>query len=170
MVTKGKGNPDEVALDMSAVKPFEALDESPVYLTTVTNLDLGKAKSSNKQVSNLELTIDGPEEVAGIETLFDDDGKASPGGPIVDKDGNPVTVTAKGRKLFRTFTLEEKALPFLHEFVRAVDPGTELGADFIYSPKNYMGMQCAVKIKNEGYEEQVRARVQRILPASAYKG
>ena len=168
MPPRKQGNPDEVALDFSQVKPFEALTEEPVYLATVTSLNIGAAKSNpKKQVSNLELTIDGPEEVQGVETVIDDDGNAQPGGLLEDKDGDPIMVKAKGRKLFRTYTLEPQALPFLYEFIKGVVPGAELGEDFIYNPKEYMGLQCGVKIQNEGYNEQVRARVRRILPASA---
>ena len=167
MTGKRKGGPpDEVALDFSGVTPFQGLDERPVYLASVTSLTIGKAKSTNKQVSNLELTIEAPEMVQCVETIMDEEGNAQPGDLQEDKDGNPVMVKAKGRKLFRTYTLEPQALPFLHEFIKGVDPSAELGEDFIYSPKNYMGLQCGVKIQNEGYQEQVRARVKRILPAS----
>jgi len=170
MPPRKQGNPDEVALDFSQVKPFEALSEKPVYLATVTKLDIGPAKSNPKrQVSNLELTIDGPEEVQGVEAVIDDDGNAQPGDLMEDSAGDPIMVKAKGRKLFRTYTLEPQALPFLYEFLKGVDPEVELGEDFIYNPKEYMGLQCGVKIQNEGYLEQVRARVKRILPASAAK-
>ena len=151
---------DEVALDFSGVKPFEAMDPEVVYLCRVTNLVLGTAKSSGQPKTSLELTIEAPEEVQVVDL----DGTRR-----VDKNGAVVTKAAK-RKLFREYSLKPDALPFLYEFIKAADPNAKLDEKFIFKPPNYMGLQVAVKIQNEEFEEQIRPRVHRVLPASAYKG
>ncbi len=152
--------PGEVVLDFSEVRPFEPLDPKVIYLNRVTNLTLGKSKEGKPKTS-LELTIEAPEEVSAVDLE---------GNVQVNKDGSPRVTKAKGRKLFREFSLEPKALPFLYEFIKAADPEAKLDEKFRYNPKKYMGLPVATKIKNEEFDEQVRARVTRILPASAYKG
>lgn len=164
-----KGAPGEVVLDFSQVKPFEPLSSKGKFLVRVTKLDISKSQSGNPK-SHCELTIEGPEE-AQVEEWVEDDG-AEGGmrmvGPL-EKDGEPVMTKAKGRILFREFSLEPKALPFLYEFIKAVDPEAVLDETFRYKPENYMGLTAAVSIQNEAFEEQIRARVRRMYPASAYK-
>jgi len=164
-VIVAKKQTDEVALDFSEVKPFEALSEEPLYKCRVDKLENGTARSSGADVSNLELVIVSPEEVQGVETIIGSDGKARVGDFMEDAEGKPIMVKAAGRRLFRTYTLESRALPFLHEFIKAADPTKELGKDFIYRPAEYVGLEVGVRIKNEAYEEQVRARVHRIVAA-----
>jgi len=150
-----KKNATEVVLDFSGVKPFEPMDPDLVYLCQVSNLTLGTSKAAGKPKVSAELTVKGPEEVE-----------------VVELDGTRPgrNTRAAGRKLFREYSLEEKALPFLHEFIKAADPEADLGEDFRFNPQNYMGLEVAVKIQNEEYQEQIRPRVGRVLPASAYKG
>ena len=161
-----------ISLDFSGVKPFEPLDDKEIYSLRVTKMEPGKAKSGNhSDVVNVEFTILGPEEVKAMAWTINDDGIAAmTGGYMVDKDGAPVLTRAKDRKIFRTYSLETKALPFLHEFIKAADPKAVLDENFKFKPKTYEGLDVAAKVQNEGYNEQIRARAQRILPASAYKG
>jgi hypothetical protein len=163
--------PGEVILDFSQVKPFEPLSSDVRYLVRVTKLNIDKSKAGNPK-SHCELTIEGPEEVQVEEW---EPNTAAPGGmskvgPRVDDKGNPVTTRAKGRILFREFSLEPKALPFLYEFIKAVDPDAVLDESFRYNPNNYMGLTASCTINNEAFDEQIRARVRRMYPASAYKG
>jgi len=153
-------DPEEVALDFSGVRPFEPMNAARNYLCKATNLTIGKAKASGLPKTSLELTILAPEmtEVVDINGEVQED----------PKTGDTKMTRAAGRKLFREFSLQPDALPFLYEFIKAVAPDTELGEDFRYKPANYMGLDCAVKINNEEFEEQIRPRVRRILPASAY--
>ena len=163
--------PTEVALDFSGVKPFEPLDPRPIYLAKVTGFKLGESKEKNPKAS-LELTIEGPGEVQVDEWEFGADGQAVKEiGPAVDaKSGKAIMTKASGRKLFREYSLIPTALPFLYEFIKAVDPTADLSANFVLDTRNYLGLDCAVRIQNEGYQEQVRARVQRVYPASKYTG
>jgi hypothetical protein len=144
----------EVVLDFSGVKPFEPMDPDLVYLAQVSALTLGTSKSAGKPKVSCELTIKGPDEVE-----------------VVELDGSRPgrNTKASGRKLFREYSLEEKALPFVHEFIKAADPEVDLGDNFRFNPQNYMGLEVAVKIQNEEFQEQIRPRVKRVLPASAYK-
>lgn len=146
-------NPNEVVLDFSGVKPFEPMDPDQIYLTQVTGFKLGTAKSSGESKASLELTIKAPEEVE-VVTL---DGK---------KQGR--MTKAVNRKLFREYSLKAEALPFLYEFLKSADPDVKLGEGFRLKTEEYMGLEVAAKIQNEEFNEQIRPRVKRILPASAY--
>lgn len=162
--------PGEVVLDFSQVKPFEPLDPSARYLIRCTKLDISKS-AAGKPKSHCELTIEAPEEVQVEEWVPDEEaeGGMKRVGMLSDKDGNPVMTRAKGRLLFREFSLEPQALPFLYEFIKAVDPSAELNETFRYNPNKYMGLAAACTIQNEAFEEQIRARVRRMYPASTYK-
>ena len=168
--TKPVVEEEGVALDFSGVKPFEPLDERPNYLVMITKLsEIHKAKGSDTKVSDAEFTILGPDEVVAADWKVDDDGKAQlTGGFKADEDGSPVMTKSKGRKLFRTYPIQDNALPFLHELIKAADPKADLSGKFNYVPSKYVGITVAVKIKNEGFNEQIRARVQRVMPKSAY--
>lgn len=164
------GAPGEVILDFSQVKPFEPLDPTQTYLYRVTKLDIGKS-AQNKPKSHCELTIEAPEEVQVEEWIPKEDAEGGmvKVGPKVDDKGKPVMTRCKGRILFREFSLEPQALPFLHEFIKSVDPSAELNESFRYNPDNYMGLTGSCTINNEAFNEQIRARVRRMGPASAYK-
>ena len=77
---------------------------------------------------------------------------------------------AKKRQLFREFSLEPQALPFLHGFIKVVDPKAQLDEKFRFSPAKYIGLPVVVTIKNEAYLEQIRSRVQNFYPADSYEG
>lgn len=162
--------PGEVVLDFSQVRPFEPLDPNARYLTRVTKLDISKASGGGPK-SHCELTITAPEEVQVEEWSPDEEaeGGMRKVGMLTDNEGNPVMTRAKGRILFREFSLQPQALPFLYEFIKAVDPSAELDEKFRYNPMKYMGLECSCSINNEAFEEQIRARVRRMYPASAYK-
>lgn len=161
-----KGDTKEVVLDFSGVKPFEPMDGDKTYLCAITGLKLGTAKSSGDPKASLELTIKAPDEVAVEEWVPD---KKADGGmaysTTLDK-----TTKASGRKLFREYSLKPEALPFLYELIKSADPSAELNESFKLNTEDYMGLEVACRIKNEAFNEQIRPRVQRILPASAYKG
>ena len=160
----------EVVLDFSQVRPFEPLDSDVTYLIRVTKLDISESKAG-KPKSHCELTIEGPDEVQVEEWVPDEgaDGGMSKVGPKVDANGNPVMTKASGRILFREFSLELKALPFLYELIKALNPEAKLDENFRYKPQEYEGLTAACTISNEAYDEQIRARVRRMYPASAYK-
>ncbi len=151
----------EVILDFSNVKPFEPIDPSPIYLCSVSALTIGKAKASGDPKSSLELTIVSPDEVK-VEDWHENDK-----GELVNFGMTEKATKAKGRKLFREYSLNANALPFLYEFVKAADPTAVLNESFRYNPKNHIGLQVACKVKNEAYDEQIRPRVTKLLPASA---
>jgi len=160
---------EEVALDMSTVRPFEAMDETPLYKVSLSEAKIEKA-STGADVVNAVFDVVEPEEVQGVAVLMDkkgnpildDEGHVQPGNLMVDANGAPVMVMAAKRKLFRTYTLTEKALPFLHEMVKALDPSKVLDENFIFRPAEYIGLLAMARIKNEGYQEQIRARIQRL--------
>ena len=160
----------EIVLDFSGVRPFEPLDPSIVYKIRVDKLENGQGPSGPK--SHCEMSILGPTEVQVEEWIPDEE---APGGMVksgmkTDSKGNAVMTRAEGRKLFREFSLTPQALPFLHEFIRSVDPTAKLNDKFRYNPDNYVGMEGACKVTNEAFNEQIRARVARMYPASSYKG
>ena len=160
----------EIILDFSKVRPFEPLDPRQKYLCRVTKLERGRGPQGPR--SHLELTIEAPEEVQVEEWIPDEaaEGGMSKVGPKFDeKTGDPVMTKAKGRILFREFSLLTQALPFLYEFIKAVAPETKLDEKFRYLEKNYMGLPCTCSVTNEAFQEQIRARVKRMTPASAYK-
>jgi len=161
----------EVILDFSQVKPFEPLDSTRKYQCMVSKLERGVGPKGPK--SSLQLTITDPEEVQVEEWVPDEaaeGGMSKVGLKLNEKTGDPEMTKAKGRILFREFSLISQALPFLYEFIKAVDPKAKLDEHFRYLEKNYMGLPCCVSIDNEAFDEQIRARVKRIYPASAYKG
>jgi len=159
----------EVILDFSGVRPFEPLDPSQMYKIRVSKLENGQGPSGPK--SHCELTITGPDEVQVEEWIPDEeaDGGARRIGMKIDGKGNPVMTKASGRILFREFSLQPQALPFLHEFIRSVEPSAKLDEKFRYNPDNFVGLEGACTITNEAFNEQIRARVKRMYPASAYK-
>lgn len=161
----------EVILDFSQVKPFEPLDPGTKYLVRVTKLENRKSAAGNP-TSHCELTIEGPDEVQVEEWKPNEEapGGMEKVGPKVDSRGDPVMTKAKGRLLFREFSLEPQALPFLYEFIKSVDPKAVLNESFRYNPKAYWGLNATATIQNEAFDEQIRARVRRMAPASAYKG
>lgn len=163
-----KVSPGEVVLDFSQVRPFEPLDPSVRYQVRCTKLDISKAAGGGPK-SHCELTILAPEEVQVEEWVPDEEaeGGMRQVGMLADKEGNPVMTKAKGRILFREFSLQPQALPFLYEFIKAVNPNAELDEKFRYNPKGYMGLECSCSIQNEAFQEQIRARVRRMYPASA---
>lgn len=130
---------EEVILDFSGVKPYEPLEEGKWYLVQISKFEVGRAAP------------------------------ARGGGPKISAE---FTVTVpeqyEGRKLFREFSLQPQALPFLHQLLHVVAPEEELGEDFILKPSDYIGAELAVRIKNEEFEEQIRSRIARMAPASAY--
>jgi len=159
----------EVILDFSGVRPFEPLDPRRMYKFRVTKLENGAGPSGPK--SHCEMTIIEPEEVQVEEWVPDEeaDGGARRVGMKVDGEGNPVMTRAKGRILFREFSLQPQALPFLHEFIKAVDPSAKLDDKYRYNPDKFVGLEGTCTIQNEAFNEQIRARVKRMYPASAYK-
>ena len=162
------GTPSEVVLDFSGVKPFEPLDPGRVYKTRVTKFTLGESKEKKPKAS-LVLTIIAPEESQVEEWEFSEEGKAVKAiGLKTGPKGKPVMTKASGRQLFREYSLQDNALPYLYEFVKACNPDAKLGANFRLNVNEYLGLEVAARIQNEGYEEQVRARVQRVYPASKY--
>jgi len=165
-----KKNPDEVVLDFSQVKPFEPLDPAQRYNVRVTKLDISKS-AAGKPKSHCELTIESPNEVQVEEWIPDADAEQGmvKSGLKVDANGDPVMTIAKGRMLFREFSLESQALPFLYEFIKAVEPGAVLDETFRYDPRKYEGLTAVCTIQNEAFEEQIRARVRRMYSAPASK-
>lgn len=155
----------EVIIDFSQVRPFEPLDPGLRYLCATSKLELTKSAEGNPMAA-LELTVMAPDEVQVENWAEDKDGlPTETTGMKENPDGSPVMTKAKGRKLFRNYSLLPQALPFLHEYLKAVDPEVVLDEKFRFNPKKYVGLQCAVRIRNEAFEEQVRARVQKIYPA-----
>ncbi len=165
---------DEVALDMSVVKPFEAIDDGTPYRCRVDKLEIKKT-STQVDGAFLELVVLDPKEVQGISAvldkkgnlILDSEGNAQVGEPMVDKEGQAVMVKSENRRLFRTYTFGASALPFLHEFVKAADPSKVLDENFVFKPADYLGLDVGVRVKNEGYQEQIRARVAKVIPVSA---
>jgi len=165
---------DSVALDFTGVKPFEPLDPNVVYLLAVDKMELGESKQKKPKV-HMELTIIGPEQVQ-VEEWDAEGGSAI--GLKVDGNKEPVMTQAAKRKLFREFSLEEKALPFLHDALKAINPDVNLtpkdkkgeSVPFSLKPAEFLGLQVAGKIQNEAYEGTVNARLKKLLPASAYSG
>jgi len=160
----------EVVLDFSQVRPFEPLDPNQMYKVRVTKLDIGRS-TAGKPKSSCQLSVTAPTEVQVEEWVPDEnaDGGMVKAGMKTDAKGKPVMTKAEKRVFFREFSLEPQALPFLYEFIKAVDPMAKLDEKFRYNPDKYMGLECACTIQNEAFNEQIRPRVKRMYPASAYK-
>lgn len=154
----GKG-PEEI-LDFSQVRPFEPLDSTERYRVRIRDLDISVAAASGEKKSHCEMTILAPEEVK-VENWEPDD-EADGGAKFIGLTDK--MTRAEGRILFREYSLQPKALPFLYQLLKALDPNVELNEAFRYNPASYIGLECAVKIKNEAFQEQIRPRVQNIYP------
>ncbi|KKM80385.1 hypothetical protein LCGC14_1340310 [marine sediment metagenome] len=152
--------PEEI-LDFSQVRPFEPLDSKVRYRVRVRDLDISRSAASGEKKSHCELTILAPEEV-NVET-WEPDEDADGGAKFIGLSDK--LTRAEGRILFREFSLQPKALPFLYQLLKALDPSVELNEAFRYNPAGYIGMECEVKIKNEAFQEQIRPRVNNIYPA-----
>ena len=165
MTTRGRGGAagEGEILDFSNVRPFEPLDSTVRYRTRVTVLEPGVAAQSGQRKSHCEMTILAPEEVKVEEWEADDE--AEHGMSFVGLSDR--TTRAEGRKLFREFSHQEKALPFLYQLLKALKPDIELNEAFRYNPAEFVGLECDVKIKNEAFQEQIRPRVNNIYPASS---
>ena len=148
---KGAAVPEkgEVSIDFSGVRPFEPLREDLTYLTHVDKMELGMGPKGKKV--HVEFVVDAPEEIE------------------VETEAGPQTIKIDRRRLFREYSLVTEALPFLHELLRALGE-EDLGANFKLKTSKYIGEQVAIKVKNEEFQEQIRSRVQKVLPASAYTG
>ena len=138
---------NEVSIDFSGVRPFEPLREDLKYLCSVSKMERGQGPKGPKY--SVEFTINEPSEIE------------------VETERGLETIKIDGRKLFREYSLTSASLPFLHGLLRALGE-KNLGDNFKMKPSNYLGEQVTVKIKNEPFEEQIRSRVQNVLPASAY--
>ncbi len=166
MAERAKNAPaaaDEEILDFSGVTPFEPLDSSVMYLVKTTNLRTDMS-STGKKMAVAEMTIVAPEEVRAEVWEPDEEGNLQYVG-LSDK-----MIKAKGRKLFRNFTLEPQALPFLYNYLKAMDPDVELNEAFRFRPADWIGMDLCVKGQNEAFQEQVRLRPNNMYPASRFKG
>jgi len=152
---------DKVILDFSEVRPFEPLDPSELYQCRVRALDVSTAQSGQPK-SHCELEILTPEDVL-VEGWEQDDEAA---GGMKSVGMTERTTRAAGRILFREFSLQPQALPFLYQFLKAVDPDVELTEAWEYKPEEYIGLECSAKIHNEAFQEQIRARIDRIYPAA----
>ena len=165
MTEKDKTAPvaaDEEILDFSGVTPFEPLDETTMYLVKTSNLRKDTS-STGKKMAVAEMEIVSPEEVRAEVWEPDEEGNLVKVG-LSDK-----MIKAKGRKLFRNFTLEPQALPFLYNYLKAMDPEVELNEAFRFIPAEWIGMQLCVKGTNEAYNEQVRLRPNNVYPVSRFK-
>lgn len=160
---KGKG-PEEI-LDFSQVRPFEPLDSKLTYLVRVRTLDISRSQAGEKK-SHCELEVVAPSEVGVEEWEVDDE--AEGGMSFVGLSDRKTR--SDGRIFFREYSLQPKALPFLHQLLKALDSTVELNEAFRYRPEDWIGMECAVKIRNEAFQEQIRPRVQNVYPASRYTG
>jgi hypothetical protein len=160
-LAKQVSNPVGEVLDFSEVRPFEPLDSRTIYRARISNLEFGVSKKGEKKVS-CEMTILTPEEVAVEE--WEPDEEAEGGMKFVGVSDR--MTKASNRKLFREYSLQPQALPFLYQLLKALDPDIELNEAFRFDPAQWIGMECAVKIQNEAYDEQIRPRVYRVYAAS----
>ena len=166
MAEKTKNKPvaaDEEILDFSEVRPFEPLDSSIVYLVKTSNLEK-QMSSTGKKMAVAEMTIVAPKECRVENWEPDEEGN------LVFVGLSDRTIKCVGRKLFRNFTLEPQALPFLYNYLKAMDPDVELNEAFRFRPAEWVGLQLAVKGPNEAYNEQVRLRPTNVYPTSRFKG
>ncbi len=155
---------NEEILDFSEVRPFEPLDDREIYKVRVTNMEKGVSNRSNQKKVTCEMTIIGPEEVAIEEWEPDEEAE----GGMKKVGYSERTVKASGRKLFREFSLQSQALPFLYQLLKALDPDVQLNEAFVFKPGDWIGMEASAKLHNEAFEEQIRPRVDRIYPADRY--
>lgn len=160
---------DGEILDFSEVRPFDPLDSKAMYKVRVSNLENVDA-STGKKMAAAELEILAPEEVQAEEWLENDEGELTYVGMATNKDGSPRMIKAAGRKLFRNFVKEPKALPFLYQFLKACDPDVELNEAFRFKPAEWIGMELAIKGENQAYNEQVRLAPNKLYPVSKFKG
>jgi len=143
----------DIVLDFSAVEPFLPLDDKRNYLLQVSAMTPGVSKSGGQKI-DVEYTVLAPDKVMSV-----------------DGDGNAKEVTAKGRKLFRSYSLQPQALPFLHEFLKACGETDEkLGKNFKLDLDNYRGSNVTASIANEEFEEQIRSRVTKVMPETKFAG
>ena len=167
MAEKDKSAPvaaDEEILDFSDVRPFEPLDSSIMYLVKTSNLENAVA-STGKKMAVAEMTIVKPEEC--LAEIWEPDEES---GDIVFKGLSDRKIKCAGRKLFRNFTKTSEALPFLYNYLKAMNPDVELNEAFRFKPAEWIGLDLAVKGTNEAYNEQVRLRPNNVYPASRFKG
>lgn len=153
---------EEEILDFTDVKPFEPLDSRVVYKARVDNLEI-KTASTGKKMAVADFVILAPEEVQA-EVWEENDN-----GDLVFKSFDGNVVKAAGRHLFRNFTLESQALPFLYNFLKACDPDVVLTEAFRFHPMEWIGRELAVKGTNSAYEEQVRLQPNKTYPVTRYK-
>ena len=166
MAEKTKNAPvaaDEEILDFSEVRPFDPLDSTVTYKVRVSNLE-NQDSSTGKKMTVAELEIIAPEEVAAEDWVENDEGE------LVFAGKSDRMIKAKGRKLFRNFIKEPKALPFLYQFLKACDPDVELNEAFRFRPAEWIGVELAVKGKNQAYNEQVRLQPDKLYPVDKYQG
>ena len=169
MAEKEKNTPvvveDEEILDFSGVSTFEPLDSRVIYLCRTSNLEKREASTGNKMYV-AELEIVAPEKVT--KEIWEPDEEAEGGMRFVGHSDEEVN--AKGRKLFRNFTLDPQSRPFLHNYLKAMDPKVELNEAFRFKPAEWIGMELAVKGQNRAYQEQIRLQPNSLYLANRYKG
>jgi len=156
---------EEEILDFSDVRPFEPLDDRVLYKVRVDTMEKGLSQRSAQKKIRCEFSILEPDEVAVEEWEPDE---SAPGG--AKKVGySDRTTRAAGRKLFREYSLQSQALPFLYQLLKALDPNVELNEAFRFNPADWIGMEAAVRIHNEAFEEQIRPRIDRVYPVSRFE-
>lgn len=154
---------DEEILDFSGVSTFEPLDSRVTYLCKTSNLEKREASTGNKMYV-AEIEIVAPEMVT--KEIWEPDEEAEGGMRFVGHSDE--TIKAKGRKLYRNFTLNKESLPFLYNYLRAMDPSVELNEAYRLKPAEWIEMQLAVKGQNRAYQEQIRLQPNNLYPASRY--
>ena len=162
-MAKQEIDPNIEVLDFSEVRPFEPLDSRTTYKVRIDTLEPGVSKKGEKKV-RCEMSILAPEEVAIEDWQLDEE---APGGMKFIAFTDRMT-KASNRKLFREYSLQSQALPFLYQLLKALDPKVELNEAFRFNPSDWVGLECTVKIQNEAYDEQIRPRVQRVYAASKF--
>ncbi len=153
----------EEILDFSEVKPFDPLDSKVMYKCRVSDLENQDASTGKKMVV-AELEIIAPEEVYAENWEENDEGE------LVFVGLSDRKIKAAGRKLFRNFVKEPKALPFLHQFIKACKPDEELNEAYRFNPAKFIGDELAVKGTNSAYNEQVRLQPNKLYSVDKYKG
>ena len=117
------------------------LPEDQPYLCMVSKLEMGVSQQQKPMVSG-EFTIEEP-DVKGV----------------------------KGRKIFRTFSLQDQALFALHGLLKAMgESSDDLGnGSFAFNPDNYVGKLVTVYVQTrESDEFGDKSEPRRFAPESAY--
>lgn len=117
--------------------------------------------------SNVEKLVKCTEGQHIVKLIEASEGESEAGNAKIDAVFQVVKGNCKGAKLYDNFTLTEKALWKLQEYLEAI--GINATGKVVIDTDKYIGKICIADVKHEEYNGKVRAKIQEFIKLEASK-